>query len=185
MPKFAPISKPKGFMINLVYLASKRMYGKVIAPISVIYSRSLAPLYVAMKIDRVATQLSLSKDEVNLIKSFVAQTNNCSFCADMSQYLAHKSELTQDERLTDFRSNPEYSDRIKAMLEYVEEVNATRQASQATFDRLKQHFTEKEIVEVTWVCAAENYFNYLAKPLGLTSDSLSVRSQVNENRRVA
>jgi hypothetical protein len=176
MPKLEAIPTPKGFMIQLAYFVSKRVFGKVIAPISIIYARCFPLIYVAMKIDKVEMKLSLSRDEVNLIKSFVAQANNCTFCSDLSQYLAHKNELTQDERLCDFRANPAYSERTKAMLEYVDEVNATRGATQSTFDRLKQHFSEKEIVEVTWVCAAENYFNFLAKPLGLTSDSLSIDS---------
>lgn len=31
---------------------------------------------------------------------------------------------------------------------------------------------EPEVVEITWINATENYFNLMAKPLGLASDAL-------------
>jgi len=39
---------------------------------------------------------------------------------------------------------------------------------------LKRTFGKKEIVEITWINATENYYNLLAKPLGLSSDNLKV-----------
>ncbi|MCZ6806057.1 MAG: hypothetical protein O7F08_03830, partial [Deltaproteobacteria bacterium] len=35
---------------------------------------------------------------------------------------------------------------------------------------LKQHFSEREIVELTWLNAVGNYLNLQAKPLGLGSE---------------
>jgi alkylhydroperoxidase family enzyme len=58
------------------------------------------------------------------------------------------------------------------LLAYLEEVNFTKSATDETFAGLKKHYSEKEIVEITWLNATENYYNLLAKPLGLTSDEL-------------
>lgn len=51
-------------------------------------------------------------------------------------------------------------------------MNLAKTVSDETFEDLKKYFTEQEIVEITWINASENYFNLMAKPLGLTSDEL-------------
>jgi alkylhydroperoxidase family enzyme len=75
--------------------------------------------------------------------------------------------------LMQFRKSEAFSEKEKAMLSFVEEATLNKSVSETTFDTLKNHFTEKEIVEITWVNATENYYTLLAKPLGLTSDNLS------------
>ena len=71
-----------------------------------------------------------------------------------------------------FRNSATYSAKEKAVLNYVEQISATKMATQDAFNELKHFFNDKEIVEITWVCASENYFNMQAKPLGFTSDQL-------------
>ena len=41
------------------------------------------------------------------------------------------------------------------------------------FEALRARFSEKEIVELTWVNAAENYYNLQAAVLGIGSDELA------------
>lgn len=53
---------------------------------------------------------------------------------------------------------------------YLEEVTLTKAASDDIFAELQRHYSARDIVEITWLNASENYFNLLAKPLGLTSD---------------
>jgi len=72
--------------------------------------------------------------------------------------------------LLDFASSPHFSERERAALAYTQEVTRERKASDATFERLRAHFSEKEIVELTWLNAVGNYFNLMAVPLGLESD---------------
>ena len=55
---------------------------------------------------------------------------------------------------------------------YLEEVNFSKTATDETFDELQRYFSDKQIVEITWLNATENYFNLIAKPLGLISDGL-------------
>ncbi|HYG14202.1 MAG TPA: hypothetical protein VEC12_00510 [Bacteroidia bacterium] len=71
-----------------------------------------------------------------------------------------------------FRTSNRFTEKEKALLAYLEEINLTKSATDETFSALKKHYTEKEIVEITWVNATENYFNLMAKPLGLQSDRL-------------
>jgi len=57
-----------------------------------------------------------------------------------------------------FQESPHFSAREKVALEYSEEVTrASAAVSDALFDRLRQHFTEPEIVELTATIALENF----------------------------
>ena len=41
-----------------------------------------------------------------------------------------------------------------------------------TFEALRAHFDEREIVELTWLVAVENYYNRMNRALGIGSDGL-------------
>ena len=65
-----------------------------------------------------------------------------------------------------FRESPHFSPREKAALEYAEQVTrASAEVSEALFDRIRQHFTESEIVELTATIAVENFRSKFNAPL--------------------
>lgn len=72
----------------------------------------------------------------------------------------------------DFCISEKLTDNEKALLAYLEEVNFSKIATDETFDKLQRYFSDKQIVEITWMNATKNYFNFMAKPLGLKSDGL-------------
>jgi alkylhydroperoxidase family enzyme len=74
------------------------------------------------------------------------------------------------DSLAEYRTSPLFSDRERAALAYVEEATRNRRASDAAFQELRKHFSEREIVEITWVNASENYYNLLNLPLEIESD---------------
>lgn len=55
----------------------------------------------------------------------------------------------------------------------MEEATAHRRVSAETEAALREHFSEVEIVELTWPNAAENYFNLQAAVLGIESGGLA------------
>ena len=85
-------------------------------------------------------------------------------------------DRAQLKEVLHFEESDRFSDREKALLSYVKEVTLTKNSSDTVFDRLRQYFSDKEIVEITWVNASENYFNLLAKPMGLDSDNLKEKT---------
>jgi alkylhydroperoxidase family enzyme len=42
-----------------------------------------------------------------------------------------------------------------------------------TLEEARKMFSERELVELTWVQASETYFNMQAHPLGIPSDGLA------------
>jgi len=169
-----PIENPSSLILKAAYLFSKKTFGKVLSPLLVIYSRSVPILQVSTKILSTDKKISLDKNINLLIRNFVSKLNDCKFCSNAIEHLSQqqKFDMRKIKELLNFQNSTTYSQTEKAVLHYVEQISTTKTATQEAFDDLKKFFNDKEIVEITWVCASENYFNMQAKPLGLTSDEL-------------
>jgi AhpD family alkylhydroperoxidase len=146
----------------------------VLAVLKVIYARSKPILFASLKILSADKKLSLPKTTRILIRYFTSHLNECRFCSDAMRYQAVKAGMdrAQLREALQFENSTRFTEKEKAMLSYVKEVTLKKICADATFERLKMHFSDKEIVEITWVNASENYFNLMARPLGLASDDL-------------
>ena len=172
--RLAPIERPRSLLVRLAYWISKRQLGAVITPMKIIYSRVPRLLWSTLAINRAAESLSLDPALNLLVTTQTALLNGCTFCADLHLAQAVQAKLGRERfrDLLDFAQSPHFSERERAALAYTEEVTRQRKVSDATFARLRSHFSEKEIVELTWLNAVGNYFNLMAVPLELESDGL-------------
>lgn len=172
--RLAPIERPDSLLVRLAYWFAKRQFGAVITPMKVIYARVPRLLRTTLAINRAAERLSLDPALNLLITTQTALLNGCTFCADLHLAQAVQAKLGRERfrDLLDFAQSPHFSERERAALAYTEEVTRQRKVSDATFARLRSHFSEKEIVELTWLNAVGNYFNLMAVPLELESDGL-------------
>jgi AhpD family alkylhydroperoxidase len=172
--RLAPIERPDSWVVRLAYWISKRQLGAVITPMKIIYSRVPRLLWSTLAINRAAERLSLDPALNLLVTTQTALLNGCTFCADLHLAQAVQAKLGRERfrDLLDFAQSPHFSERERAALTYTEEVTRQRKVSDATFARLRSHFSEKEIVELTWLNAVGNYFNLMAVPLELESDGL-------------
>ena len=154
---------------------TKRQYGKVISPLKVIYSRRIPLMFFGKKIMDIEKKLGLNKSDKLLIRSYISSINNCSFCSDLSKYEAAKNNLDNQKliELLNFRTSDNFTEKEKALLSYIDEISMMKNATDETFNELKNHYSDEEIIDITWICATENYFNLLAKPLGISSDNLA------------
>src|SRR6185503_5402648 len=86
--------------------------------------------------------------------------------------IQRRMTLEKFEALPAYRTSPLFSERERAALVYVEEATRAKRVSDATFADLRRHFNEREIVEITWLNALENYYNLINLPLQIESDGL-------------
>jgi alkylhydroperoxidase family enzyme len=102
----------------------------------------------------------------------VAGINGCGFCVDIARAVALQRKGAIDKALAvaEYRTDARFDERERAALAYVEEATRHKRVSDATFAALRAHFSEAEIVEITWMNAVENYFNLINVPLGIESD---------------
>ena len=170
--RLAPIERPDSLLVRLAYWISKRQLGAVMSPMKVLYARVPRILRTTISIIRASDSLSLDPALKLLVATQSSLLNGCTFCADLHLAQAVQAKLGRERfrDLLDFAQSPHFSERERAALAYTQEVTRERKASDATFERLRAHFSEKEIVELTWLNAVGNYFNLMAVPLGLESD---------------
>ena len=129
-------------------LEPARLWGrspKVFAGLSLLYGaldRSSSPIEPALR---------------TLITVLVSKINWCAFCIDINSATGLKRGLTEAhlDALQDFETSPLFDDRVKAALAYAaamtrNEVNAGLMA------RLKSHFSDDDIIELTALIAFQN-----------------------------
>lgn len=174
-PRLTPIEKPRGLMMKIGYAFSRRMLGKVMSPMKVAYARVPALMRISYGISKAMEgKLSLEPELRLLITAQVSALNHCGFCLDMSRAMAVTSDvgLEKFHALPEYASHPLFGERERAALDYVTETTRDRRVSDETFERLRSQFSERQIVEITFVNAAENFYNLFGVPLQLESDGL-------------
>ena len=99
----------------------------------------------------------------HLLKLRASQINGCAFCIDM-----HVKEALDDGEdpqrlhlLSAWRESPLYNDRERALLAWTEALTLLPQtaAPDADFNRLREHFSEAEIVNLTAAIGMINLWN--------------------------
>jgi alkylhydroperoxidase family enzyme len=72
--------------------------------------------------------------------------------------------------LLNWRDSTRFSEAERVALEYAEAITYTdRQVDDALFGKLKQHFSEPQIVELTAAIAFENFRSKFNPPLGIAA----------------
>jgi len=177
MMRLTSIENPKSLSLKIAYYFSKKQFGMVIAPLRYIYSKSIPAMMTSMKIYKSEKKLSLPKETKLFIRYYTSHLNDCPFCSNSNEFMIQKEnlEFQQWKEFMNFRNSNKFSDKEKSLLAYLEEVNFSKNATDETFNNLMKYYSEKEIIEITWLNATENYFNLMAKPLGLTSDELKYK----------
>lgn len=174
--RFEPIERPRGLLLRLAYWLSRRRLGRVMSSLSVLYPRAPAlaapTALIAWTMEK---RLSLEPELVLLITTQSSMLNGCTFCADlhMAQAVQARIGLEKFKALPGFATSSLFSERERAVLAYTEEVTRTRNVTDATFEALRKHANDKQVIEITWLNAIGNFFNLIGVPLGLESDGLT------------
>ena len=161
--------------MQLAFWMIQRKFGRVITPVKVVTARVPKSLGVSYEITKMMENgFSLDKELQFLLHVYISQVNQCGFCIDIARAMALKEcgSLEKIDKLSRYRDDPAFTPAERAALAYVEEVSCTKTASDATFEELRRHFSEREIVEITLLNAMENYYNLVNRPLGIESDGL-------------
>ncbi len=81
-------------------------------------------------------------------------------------------------QVADWRSSTLFSDAERAALEYAERMTITGQrVDDALFERLKQHFDEPQLVELTAAIALENFRSKFNVPLQVDAQGFCIVPQ--------
>jgi AhpD family alkylhydroperoxidase len=96
----------------------------------------------------------------DLAATKAATVIGCQFCIDIGSALGRKAGVSEDQ-LRDFhnyRDSSAFSPVEKLVMEYAEEMSQTNvEISDELFARLREHFDDTQIVELTVAIATENF----------------------------
>jgi alkylhydroperoxidase family enzyme len=174
-PFLAPIDKPEGLMMKLVYYFSRRQFGRVLTPIKVYSSRLPAAFGMfAGKIGQLDKKLQLPRETVFLIREQVARLNVCLFCMDIGRSFAIKESMNEAkfDALERYSTSPLFSDAERSALDYVTELTRDKKVNPKTFARLSGFYSERAICEIVWLVASEHVYNMTNIGLNIHSDML-------------
>ena len=88
----------------------------------------------------------------------VSQTLKCPFCVDVTEKML-KSLGAGDEVIEKVKKKEGLEEEEKQVLELVEKVTETAQCDTGLFEKLKEKFSEAELVEIVSIIGLFNYIN--------------------------
>lgn len=100
---------------------------------------------------------------VELIKMRASQINGCAYCVDMHSKDARAAGETEQRlyALSVWRETPFFTERERAALEWTESLTLISETHvpDETFEYVRQHFSEKELADLTLVVVLINGWN--------------------------
>ena len=138
---------------------------------------SLAPnsLKAMINLSKSVSQSAIGERIFELVNLRVSQINGCGVCVDMHWrfLLKQGAEPRHLNAIAGWREAPFFSARERAALAWAEAVNALpqRDDTDAAYRELREHYSETEVVELSYAIAAIRGWNVL---------NLSLRNQIPE-----
>ncbi len=130
------------------------------------YAQVAPGAYQAMRaLETYVEQCDLEPSLLDLVKVRTSQINGCAYCIDMHT----KDARARDEKegrlyaLDAWRETPFYSERERAALAWTEAVTlvAESHVPDDVYRAVREHFTDKELVDLTLAIVAINGWNRL------------------------
>ena len=101
----------------------------------------------------------------------VGELNHCSWCIDFGRSLSSGATREKGIQVQQFETHPGFSEAERAALRYALESTQTPvNVSDETFAALRRHYSDRQIVELTFAVAIENFFNRVNAPLGVEAE---------------
>lgn len=125
------------------------------------------PYKSQLAISQATAQSSLGRQLVELVQMRVSQINGCAYCLDMHAHELRKGGESWKRLnvLSAWRETTLFTPKEQAALAWAESLTHLPNGyddRNAGFDALRSHFTDQEIVELTWTVAAINAWNRMA-----------------------
>jgi alkylhydroperoxidase family enzyme len=171
------VDEPRGLLRRYAWRYSRRTFGRVVDPVRVAAHHS-GVLLAAGAVETVAGKRWHSLDPK--LRWLAVQATSgavgCSWCTDFG-YFEGVQQGIDPRKVHDvprWRDSEVYDDLERAVLDYADAVNATPSAvTAAHVDRLREHLSEEQVVELAGWIALENYRSRFNAAMGLVSEGFS------------
>ena len=146
--------------VRAIFWMQRRHYGETLAPAR-LWGRlpatflGLSILYASLDRRRARVDPALR----TLVQVRVSQINVCPYCIDINAAQAPARGIAAEklEALATFRDSPLFTPRERTALEFAERITRTgEQLDETLIARLREHFSDDAIVELTALVAFQN-----------------------------
>jgi AhpD family alkylhydroperoxidase len=131
------------------------------------YATAAPGVYDAMDaLDQYLQDCGVEASLLNLVRLRASQINGCAYCLDMHWKDLRALDETEQRlySLSAWEECPYYTERERAALAWTESVTlvADGQVPDLVYDRVRPHFSERELADLTLAVAAINAWNRLS-----------------------
>jgi len=160
MTRIEPLSKHNAHpLVRWTFGASRRDLGRDVDPVGVYaYAPRLLLGYGAFE-KATAKEHHVEERLKALAETKAAAIVNCEFCCDIASSIAREAGITEAQLLAlpRYRESDEFSELEKLVLDYATAISRTPvHVEDELFASLRQHFDERQLVELTNVITLEN-----------------------------
>ncbi|HEY2180944.1 MAG TPA: carboxymuconolactone decarboxylase family protein [Solirubrobacteraceae bacterium] len=160
MTRIKPLSKRNAHpLVRWTFAASRRDLGRDVDPVGVYaYAPRLLLGYGAFE-KATAKEHRVEERLKALAETKAAAIVNCEFCCDIASSVAREAGITEAQLLAlpRYRDSDEFSELEKLVLDYATAISRTpAHVEDELFAALREHFDERQLVELTSVIALEN-----------------------------
>jgi 4-carboxymuconolactone decarboxylase len=150
----------KGLFVRGTYFETRRQFGRDLEPIQV--AAHHRKMLAGMSGMELAMQHSHRVDEKYkaLAETKAAVLVGCEFCVDIASFVSARSGVSDEQimALTDHRAADCFDEKELAVLDYADAMTRTPvEVTDELFDRVRAHFDEAQLVELTAAIAWENW----------------------------
>ena len=130
----------------------------------------------------------LNKRILKLVRIQTSFFISCPFCIDMNSFEYEKYNITEAEVETlrtsaGLETIVSFSEKEKIALEYARQISATPLSfSTGLVEKLKNHFTEREIVILASTAAQVNYWGRLLQALGIPPAGFTLECRIPKEK---
>jgi uncharacterized peroxidase-related enzyme len=172
--------RPYPWYVRLIFAAQRRKYGAELEPARLWGRLPRAFLMMTLlyrSLDRRSSPLEPALRA--LVQVRISQINWCAFCVDLNGAAALERAVAPEklDALERFETSPLYSEREKAALAFAEALtDPARRVDDACFSRLRAHFDEQEVLELTALAAFQNLSSKFNAALGVPAQGYCARA---------
>jgi uncharacterized peroxidase-related enzyme len=163
--------------LKTVFASLEKMYGTALNPLRVLAHKPQAMRAVMQLYAAIHEHSATISDELKeLISLRIAQINGCRlYCVPMHTYMLHKLGTSEDKirSLVRYATSDLYTDSEKVALEYAERITVpSTTVTENLFGRLKVHYSDVDIVELTAVISTLNFWTKFIDALEIPLDDV-------------
>ncbi len=168
MARMAGVSAGQaGLSVRIAYWFTRRHIGRLagtqpeamIEPVE-IYALVPGLLSGISKLEQATAKLNRVDKRYRALAELKAATlTQCEYCIDLGSAVAHRWGLTDDQLLAlpGYQASPHFTELDKLVLDYATGMSRTPvEVPDELFGRLREHFDDAQLVELTHVIALEN-----------------------------